>query len=84
VDAEGGGRLIYYDFGMMGRIPSDIRGGLLELFYGVYEKDPDRRALGASKHPLAWLHSPGLARMHSCQHVKLPSCGGLYRTLRQP
>lgn len=34
VDAEGGGRLIYYDFGMMGRIPSDVRGGLLELFYG--------------------------------------------------
>ena len=34
VDAEGGGRLIYYDFGMMGRIPSDVRSGLLELFYG--------------------------------------------------
>ena len=28
--------------GMMGVIPSDIRAGLLELFYGVYEKDPDR------------------------------------------
>ena len=25
VDAEGGGRLIYYDFGMMGTIPNDIR-----------------------------------------------------------
>ncbi|KAL4421257.1 hypothetical protein ABPG75_010548 [Micractinium tetrahymenae] len=42
VDAEGGGRLIYYDFGMMGSIPQDIRGGLLELFYGVYEKDSDK------------------------------------------
>ena len=42
MDAEGGGRLIYYDFGMMGVIPSDIRSGLLELFYGVYEKDSDR------------------------------------------
>jgi len=42
VDAENGGRLIYYDFGMMGAIPSDVRSGLLELFYGVYEKDPDR------------------------------------------
>jgi predicted unusual protein kinase regulating ubiquinone biosynthesis (AarF/ABC1/UbiB family) len=42
VDAEGGGRLIYYDFGMMGTIPSDVRSGLLELFYGVYQKDPDR------------------------------------------
>lgn len=27
---------------MMGSIPNDVRGGLLELFYGVYEKDPDR------------------------------------------
>ncbi len=42
VDAEGGGRLIYYDFGMMGTIPGDVRAGLLELFYGVYQKDPDR------------------------------------------
>lgn len=42
VDAEGGGRLIYYDFGMMGSIPGDVRAGLLELFYGVYQKDPDR------------------------------------------
>jgi predicted unusual protein kinase regulating ubiquinone biosynthesis (AarF/ABC1/UbiB family) len=42
VDAEGGGRLIYYDFGMMGTIPTDVRSGLLELFYGVYQKDPDR------------------------------------------
>lgn len=45
VDGENGGRLIYYDFGMMGAIPSDVRSGLLELFYGVYEKDPDRSAL---------------------------------------
>ena len=36
-----GGRLVYYDFGMMGTIPSDIREGLLDLFYGVYQKDPD-------------------------------------------
>ena len=81
VDAVGGGRLVYYDFGaahacdclqqtvvrqklhcytrklawpqqalllaagMMGSIPNDVRGGLLELFYGVYEQDPDRHAL---------------------------------------
>ena len=44
VDGVNGGRLIYYDFGMMGAIPSDVRSGLLELFYGVYEKDPDRSA----------------------------------------
>lgn len=42
VDSEGEGRLIYYDFGMMGTIPGDVREGLLELFYGVYQKDPDR------------------------------------------
>lgn len=28
--------------GMMGTIPSGVRSGLLELFYGVYQKDPDR------------------------------------------
>ena len=27
---------------MMGTIPNDVRSGLLDLFYGVYEKDPDR------------------------------------------
>ena len=27
---------------MMGKIPADVRSGLLELFYGVYQKDPDR------------------------------------------
>ena len=32
------GALIYYDWGMTGTIPSDVRAGLLELFYGVYEK----------------------------------------------
>ncbi|KAI8469667.1 MAG: ABC1 family-domain-containing protein [Monoraphidium minutum] len=42
VDSENGGRLIYYDFGMMGKIPGDVRGGLMELFYGVYNRDADR------------------------------------------
>ncbi|KAK1308148.1 putative aarF domain-containing protein kinase [Acorus calamus] len=42
VDDVNGGRLIFYDFGMMGSISSNIREGLLEAFYGVYEKDPDR------------------------------------------
>eukprot|EP00884_Botryococcus_braunii_P005721 jgi/Botrbrau1/1514/Bobra.0107s0002.1 len=27
---------------MMGQIPGGVRSGLLELFYGVYQKDPDR------------------------------------------
>lgn len=40
VDAQG--RLIYYDFGMTGSIPGGVKGGLMELFYGVYERDADR------------------------------------------
>ncbi|XP_072972664.1 protein ACTIVITY OF BC1 COMPLEX KINASE 8, chloroplastic [Typha angustifolia] len=42
VDDVNGGRLIFYDFGMMGSISPNIREGLLETFYGVYEKNPDR------------------------------------------
>ncbi|KAL2498739.1 hypothetical protein Adt_24289 [Abeliophyllum distichum] len=42
VDDFNGGRLIFYDFGMMGSISSNIREGLLETFYGVYEKDADK------------------------------------------
>jgi len=30
------------DFGMMGTISGNVRGGLLELFYGVYNKDAER------------------------------------------
>lgn len=41
VDPTDGGRLVYYDFGMMGSIPGGVRGGLMQLFYGVYNKDPD-------------------------------------------
>jgi len=36
------GKLIYYDFGMMGQLKPGVREGLLKLFYGVYQKDPDR------------------------------------------
>ncbi|KAG8071174.1 hypothetical protein GUJ93_ZPchr0006g42131 [Zizania palustris] len=42
VDDVNGGRLIFYDFGMMGSISPNIREGLLEAFYGIYERDPDR------------------------------------------
>lgn len=67
VDDFNGGRLIFYDFGMMGRyifpascrhffsqpgvlisflhlysISRNVREGLLEVFYGVYEKDPEK------------------------------------------
>lgn len=40
-DVEGNERLIIYDFGMMGSIPGDVRGGLSALFYGVYQNNPD-------------------------------------------
>ncbi|XP_058179494.1 protein ACTIVITY OF BC1 COMPLEX KINASE 8, chloroplastic isoform X1 [Rhododendron vialii] len=42
VDDVNGGRLIFYDFGMMGSISPNIREGLLDVFYGVYEKDPNK------------------------------------------
>ena len=42
VDPKGQGRLIFYDYGMMGTIPTNIREGLVECFYGVYEKSPQR------------------------------------------
>ena len=42
IDAVNGGRLVFYDFGMMGRIEPQVKGGLLELFYAVYQKDADR------------------------------------------
>eukprot|EP00798_Chlamydomonas_sp_ICE-L_P025773 gene25774-11439_t len=42
VDATNGGRLIYYDFGMVGSIPPTVKEGIVGLFYSVYNKDPDR------------------------------------------
>lgn len=36
------GKLIYYDYGMMGQLPPNARGGLVKLFYGVYDKDADK------------------------------------------
>nr|GEY51045.1 retrovirus-related Pol polyprotein from transposon TNT 1-94 [Tanacetum cinerariifolium] len=42
VDDVNGGRLIFYDFGMMGIISPNIKEGLLEVIYGVYEKDPNK------------------------------------------
>jgi predicted unusual protein kinase regulating ubiquinone biosynthesis (AarF/ABC1/UbiB family) len=36
------GALIFYDFGMMGRIKSNVREGLMETLYGVADKNGDR------------------------------------------
>lgn len=40
-DPEGLGRLVVYDYGMMGRIPTTTRDGLLDLFYATYEGQSD-------------------------------------------
>jgi hypothetical protein len=47
---------------MMGSIPGDVRGGLMELFYGVYNRDPDRCALGVICFTACLCGGTGLAR----------------------
>lgn len=39
-DATLGGRLIYYDFGMMDELKPSVKEGLVNLIFGVYENDP--------------------------------------------
>lgn len=39
-DAEFGGRLIYYDFGMMDELREEVRAGLVDLIFSIYENDP--------------------------------------------
>jgi predicted unusual protein kinase regulating ubiquinone biosynthesis (AarF/ABC1/UbiB family) len=39
VDGEGGGRVIFYDFGMMGEVPLDVKRGFVDLIFGIYEND---------------------------------------------
>lgn len=41
IDINDGGSLIFYDFGMMGSINSNIRERLIDLFYGIASKDVD-------------------------------------------
>lgn len=40
VDSDGA--LIFYDFGMMGKIKSNVRQGLMETLYGIAEKNGER------------------------------------------
>ncbi len=36
------GALIFYDFGMMGRVRNDVREKLMQLFFGIAQKSADR------------------------------------------
>jgi predicted unusual protein kinase regulating ubiquinone biosynthesis (AarF/ABC1/UbiB family) len=42
IAVSGEGALIFYDFGMMGRIQSNVREGLMETLFGIASKDGDR------------------------------------------
>mmetsp|Transcript_15793 Transcript_15793/g.38444 ORF Transcript_15793/g.38444 Transcript_15793/m.38444 type:complete len:823 (+) Transcript_15793:2-2470(+) len=48
-DKDGLGRLVIYDYGMMGRVPPTVRGGFLDLFYAVYEKNSENAVKALSK-----------------------------------
>lgn len=39
-DAEFGGRLIFYDFGMMDELKPGVRSGLVNLIFSVFENEP--------------------------------------------
>jgi len=63
------GALIFYDFGMMGKIRRDVREGLMELFFGIAQKNADKVVvslieLGA----LAPMEDPGPVR-RSIQYI---------------
>jgi len=38
-----GGRLVYYDFGMMDEITGNLREGLVDLILGIYEYEPETK-----------------------------------------
>ena len=48
-DPEGMGRLVIYDYGMMGRIKPQVRAGFLDLFYAIFEKNSESAVKALSK-----------------------------------
>ncbi|MHC5613255.1 MAG: ABC1 kinase family protein, partial [Nostoc sp.] len=42
IAVSGSGALIFYDFGMMGRIKANVREGLMQTLFGIAQKDGDR------------------------------------------
>ena len=48
-DPEGLGRLVIYDYGMMGRIKPQVRAGFLDLFYAIFEKNSESAVKALSK-----------------------------------
>jgi predicted unusual protein kinase regulating ubiquinone biosynthesis (AarF/ABC1/UbiB family) len=48
-DPEGMGRLVIYDYGMMGRIKPEVRAGFLDLFYAIFEKNSESAVKALSK-----------------------------------
>ncbi|KAG5178472.1 ABC1 family-domain-containing protein [Tribonema minus] len=39
VDGKGGGRIIFYDYGMMDEVPLKTKRGFVDLVFGIYEND---------------------------------------------
>lgn len=39
VDGDGGGRIIFYDYGMMDEVPISVKRGFVDLVFGIYEND---------------------------------------------
>ena len=55
VSVDGEGRLLYYDYGMMGSIPGSVRDSLLDVFYGIYRCVHSGHSVHSLHSSQAWL-----------------------------